>query len=198
MLHGERGVSVGVAVDSSVGGGTVGVLVGGTSVGMLVGVSVGVLVGVSVGVLVGVSVGVLVGVDVGVFVGVFVGVAVGALVGVFVGSRFGFGRGVLVGGRGVWVGRIRVGKIDSVDVLEASAAGDSVRVGIGVTYCETTSIVKAAIVFMFWTAESTRLWGPKLIGGADDALAPVSAMAETIQNRLNPNALAARTIMGAE
>ena len=161
-----------------------------------IGVSVGVLVGVSVGV----SVGVFVGVDVGVFVGVLVGVSVGTLVGVgvFVGSKLGFGRGVLVGGRGVWVGRIRVGKIESVDVFEASEAGDSVSVGIGVTYWETTSIVRAAIVFKFWTAESTRLWGPKLIGGEEDALAPVSAMAETIQNRLNPKALAARTIMGAE
>jgi len=119
-------------------------------------------------------------------------------VGVFVGSKLGFGRGVLVGGRGVWVGRIRVGKIESVDVFEVSEAGDSVSVGIGVTYWETTSIVRAAIVFKFWTAESTRLWGPKLIGGEEDALAPVSAMAETIQNRLNPKALAARTIMGAE
>ena len=145
------GSSVGVGV-------SVGVFVGGTSVGVLVGgTSVGVFVGVSVGVLVGVSVGVLVGVAVGVFVGVLVGIAVGVFVGVFVGAPPGLGRRVLGDGIGVWVGRIRVGTIESVGVSVALDAGDSVRVGIGVTYWETTSIVKAAIVFRFWTAESTRL-----------------------------------------
>ena len=165
----------------------------GVSVGVSVGVAVGVSVGVWVGVFVGVDVGVLVGVFVGVLVGVAVGTLVGVLVGVLVSAGSGGGRRVRVGGTGV-----RVGKRNSVGVSRAVEVGDSVRVGIGVTYCETTSTVRAAIVFKFETAESTRLCGPRLIGVEDDALAPVSAIAETMQNRLNPKALAARTISGPE
>ena len=58
--------------------------------------------------------------------------------------------------------------------------------------------VNAATVFMLETAESSRFWGLKLIGVDGDAWTPFMARAETIQNRLKPKALAARTISGPE
>lgn len=146
-----QGATTGALVAVSTGGCVGGsVAVGGSEVGGGCGVFVSGGTGVSVS---GGGRGVLVG---GMGVNVWDGICVGEG-GTWVAVRVAGwipGPRVRVGGNGV-----RVGMVSEVEV-ELLAAGtiDDVSVGVAVgvnTYCEITSTVSAAMVFMFEKAEST-------------------------------------------
>jgi hypothetical protein len=137
---------------------------------------------------------VAVGESVGVFVGVLVGAWVGVLVGVFVGTLVGVavepGLRVRVGGGKVLVGgRVAV----CVSVMVGTGEGVTVSVG-GDTYWVITTTVRAAIVLMFETAESTIFCGP--ISETLGTRGSVSAAAATRQKRLNPSMPAPNTVKG--
>jgi hypothetical protein len=93
---------------------------------------------------------------------------------------------VRVGGGGVTV---------FVDTSVCVLVFDGESVGVGI-YSETESIVRAATVLMFETAESTRSCGCRAIG-VRDISGPAIAAADTIQNRLNPKRPAVSTVSGA-
>lgn len=138
--------------------------------------------------------GVLVGgIGVNVLDGICVGVD-GMCVGVGVAAGGSPGPRVLVGGIDV-----RVGGMNTVDVLELSGAGENDGVGVAVgvnTYCEIAWAVNAAIVFKLEKAESTMFCGAMATGCASSA--PANAMAETMQNKLNPKVPMAITVNGPE
>ncbi len=167
-----------------VSGGT-GVLVSGGT-GVLVSGGIGVLV--SGGIGVSVSVG---GIGVSVGLGINVWVEVGTGVRVAVGNSPDDPR-VLVGGIRVGVPKW-VGVLDGVSVSVTVLVLDGVSVGVGI-YCEITSTVKAAIVFMLEIAESTMFLGSRadVLGN----FGPAKAAADTIQNRLNPRIPVMRTVKG--
>jgi hypothetical protein len=93
--------------------------------------------------------------------------------------------------------RVRVGCRVAVSVGASVTVlvfdGESVGVGIN---SETESIVNAATVLRFETAESTRSCGCRAIGVCDIS-GPAIAAADTIQNRLNPKRPAVSTVRGA-
>jgi hypothetical protein len=133
------------------------------------------------------------GVGVNVLDGICVGVG-GMCVGVGLAAGGRPGLRVLVGGIDV-----RVGDTNTVDVLELFGTGENDGVGVAVgvnTYCEMTLAVNAAIVFKFEKAESTTFCGAMATGCASSA--PANAMAETMQNKLNPKVPIAITVSGPE
>jgi hypothetical protein len=129
---------------------------------------------------------VLVGIEVGVFVGALVGVLVGTFVGVAVEP----GLRVRVGG-----GRVRVGGRVAVLVSVMVGTGEGVTVSVGGdTYCVITTTVRAAIVLILETAESTMFCG--WMSATSGTRGSVSAAAATRQNRLNPSMPAPSTVKG--
>jgi hypothetical protein len=122
---------------------------------------------------------------------------VGVREGVLVGINVAVGRGsrVRVGGRGVQVTKTLVEVLRGI-VTEAVSVSVGLGVSVGVERNSSTSTtVSATTVLMgFENAESTISCGSR--SDAPEVVGLVSAAAETIQIKLNPNAPAARTVKG--
>lgn len=170
-------------------------------IGVKVSVGRGVLVGsgVSVGATVGVREGVCDGVRVGVRDGVRVGVRDGVRDGTLVEVAVGLGSRSRVGGRDVNVIKtLRVGVTVGVLVGGIVGVSEGVIVGEGVAIKAviSTAVNATAVLMGLEKAESTTSCGS--MAAASEAFGLVRARPATIQNRLNPNAPAVKTVSGPE